>query len=78
MFSLSLSVLCLILCPGPSSATPLVAVFLCLHPASFPLAPLATLPGFCPVRTPGSDLGQSALQQGGSTAVPFLLPPGQG
>lgn len=32
------------LCPGLSSATPSVVVFLCLHPASFPLTPLGHSP----------------------------------
>lgn len=32
------------LCPGLSSATPSMAVSLCLRPASFPLAPLGHYP----------------------------------
>lgn len=42
MFSCSLSVSCFILCLGLAVATPLVAVFLCLHSASFSLGPLAS------------------------------------
>lgn len=55
MFSDSCLFFVLFLCPGLFSATPSVAVFLCPHPASFPLAApglAAQPPGFLLLQNP--------------------------
>ena len=66
------------LCPGLSSATPSVVIFLCLHPASFPLAPLGHSPPSLLVSAASVSCGltqrPAAGSRGGSGQPCFFSP----